>query len=273
MVAAVVGAEENTGVERARQLFLQAQTRYQAGEYAQAAALFDQSHAALPRIELVYNAGLSYLWAADCENARSRFETYVAGVSAVRDHSRVQQAVQSMRGRSDTVGSDPLCALVARLRLAISIAEGGSSSDTTAAEDAQRFFQIAQQRYRQRNYREAARFMLIAHEILPIPALAYNVGVCYQWSVDYDAARDWFRRYITGKSEIAGCPEVQTANRALEGAGRTTSQLYCQRISDLKRAIARCDNDTRPGTTVKPHHSWSVPTPSCRFRSLRTTSA
>lgn len=72
----------DSGLEQARALFWSAHERYDAGEYAEAAKLFEASYAAFPQTEVLFNIALARARSGRCDDAEQAFEEYSRAVSS-----------------------------------------------------------------------------------------------------------------------------------------------------------------------------------------------
>jgi len=80
-----VASDIGTGdlhVEQARALFWEAHERYDAGEFAEAAKLFEESYALFPQVEVLFNIALARARSGRCADAEEAFNEYSRGVGA-----------------------------------------------------------------------------------------------------------------------------------------------------------------------------------------------
>lgn len=82
-------------VEQARALFWSAHERYDAGEYASAAKLFEESYAAFPQPEVLFNIALARARSGRCRDAEHAFQEYS---KAVTPSATTRAATENFQG-------------------------------------------------------------------------------------------------------------------------------------------------------------------------------
>jgi tetratricopeptide (TPR) repeat protein len=90
-------ADQSRAEKEARSLTVQAKTAFDAGHFAEAAALLVRAYAASPSSTLLYNMGRAYQQAGDRANAIVAYERYLASASAPPDEGAIRHTIQQLQ--------------------------------------------------------------------------------------------------------------------------------------------------------------------------------
>jgi tetratricopeptide (TPR) repeat protein len=90
-------ADRPTAEAEARGLTVQAKTAFDAGHFADAAALLVRAYAVSPSSTLLYNMGRAYQQAGDRTNAIDAYQRYLATESAPADEGAIRRTVQQLQ--------------------------------------------------------------------------------------------------------------------------------------------------------------------------------
>ena len=85
---------------QARNLTVQAKTAFDAGHFAEAAALLVRAYAASPSSTLLYNMGRAYQQAGERARAIDAYQRYLASESAPPDEGAIRHTIQQLKDES-----------------------------------------------------------------------------------------------------------------------------------------------------------------------------
>jgi hypothetical protein len=96
-------------VERARALFWSAHERYDVGDYAAAAKLFEESYAVFPQAEVLFNIALARARSGRCSDAEHAFAEYSKAVAPSEATRAASESFQgTLSGCSEASNQEPM---------------------------------------------------------------------------------------------------------------------------------------------------------------------
>ncbi len=237
---AIVIAEQSETEEQAAQHDVTGFTRlgqqaHAAGEYAQAATMFEAAHAVRPDSAVIFDAAIAHHWAGQFTESLRAFQQYLVLQPRTRAHADVRDAEAAI-DRDPYAREERLCALLSRLRRAITAAEGGADL-VHQQQEASRFFALGTQRYQEQNYSNAALLWGCANEIQPNTDTRYNVARALWHIEDWQGCREAINAYLQFEEATAQDETVRAILARLDGLQHPTEGELRRTLDELFSAI------------------------------------
>lgn len=199
---------QGSRVDRARALFAEGQTAYDAGDFAVAAEKMKAAYDLTRSAELAFNVARVYERMSEYRQAIRYFRIYLRRGSPTDEaRSDVRQRIQALDA--------------ARQRQRSQVFTAPPSTDALSAE-ARTFFLRGVAMFRGGHYEAAMQAFTAAHRFAPLPEVLYNMAITAERLGSRRDAIDYYREYLRLRPEAPdrGHVEREIARLRAERAGR-----------------------------------------------------
>ncbi len=188
-------------VERARQLFTEAQAAYAAGRFDEASQKMVAAHRITGAPELAFNAARVFERMSDYDQALEYFGIYLRdGHPEAEERAAIEARMLAIREAD------------ARRRQQVFLAP---ASDDELTQEARTFFLRGVSMFRRRQYQAAQTAFLAAYRFAPLPEVIYNLAVTSERLGARQDAIDYYREYVRARPEGPDRGEIEAIIRRL----------------------------------------------------------